>query len=204
MPAHSPSFTKHPALFGMTELSTMRVNNCTTLESEVLQNGGAFACGLRWRYTCRDGRFCRSRTPTCRRTAERRPRLAILQRRLPGGLCLLRMRLSDMKPRADSVHRRNATGRKIIGEQLRGLHLQRIAIRPAAGQPGTGRHGQHRNQHLPAPNRASPSSWRRSARPPPAAPAGPPTRSPQPGHAHTTPPSRPQPPRPPLRQPTTG
>jgi hypothetical protein len=28
------------------------------------------------------------------------------------------MRLSDMKPRADSAHRRNATGRKIIGEQL--------------------------------------------------------------------------------------
>jgi hypothetical protein len=36
------------------------------------------------------------------------------------------MRLSDIKPRADSAHRRNATGRKAIGEQLRGLHLQRI------------------------------------------------------------------------------
>ena len=40
------------------------------------------------------------------------------------------MRLSDMKPRADSAHRRNATGRKVIGEQLRGLHLQRIGVRP--------------------------------------------------------------------------
>jgi hypothetical protein len=38
------------------------------------------------------------------------------------------MRLSDMKPRADSAHRRNATGRQVIGEQLRGLHLRRIGV----------------------------------------------------------------------------
>jgi hypothetical protein len=38
------------------------------------------------------------------------------------------MRLSDMKLRADSAHRRNATGRKVIGEQLRGLHLRRIGV----------------------------------------------------------------------------
>lgn len=45
-----------------------------------------------------------------------------------------------MKPHADSAHRRNATGRKIIGEQLRGLHPQRIGITRAARQPGYGRH----------------------------------------------------------------
>jgi hypothetical protein len=47
------------------------------------------------------------------------------------------MRLSDMKPRADNVHRRNAAGRKIIGEQLRGLHLQRIGTgrRPDSPAP---------------------------------------------------------------------
>jgi hypothetical protein len=44
----------------------------------------------------------------------------------------LRTQLPDMKPGADSAHRRNATGRKIIGEQLRGLHLPRIGV---SGQP---------------------------------------------------------------------
>jgi hypothetical protein len=45
------------------------------------------------------------------------------------------MRPSDMKPRADSAHRRNATGRKVIGEQLRGLHLRQIGVR--LDQPST-------------------------------------------------------------------
>jgi hypothetical protein len=54
--------------------------------------------------------------------------------------CPLHTRLSDMKPRADNAHRRNATSRKVISEQLRGLHLQRIGGRRAAGQPGPCRH----------------------------------------------------------------
>jgi hypothetical protein len=45
-----------------------------------------------------------------------------------------------MKPRADSAHRRNPAGRKIIGEELRSLHPQRIGVRRTAGQPGSGPH----------------------------------------------------------------
>ena len=69
--------------------------------------------------------------------------------RLSGGeasqvrLCPLRTQLSDMKPRADNAHRRNATSRKVISEQLHGLHLERIGGRrpdspaPAVTPAGT-------------------------------------------------------------------
>jgi len=42
-------------------------------------------------------------------------------------------RLPNVKPRADSAHRRNAISRKLSGEHLRGLHLQRISTRYATG-----------------------------------------------------------------------
>jgi hypothetical protein len=48
------------------------------------------------------------------------------------GLCPLRTRLSDMKPRSDNAHRRHATGREIISEQVLGLHLKRIGVRQTA------------------------------------------------------------------------
>jgi hypothetical protein len=48
------------------------------------------------------------------------------------GLCPLRTRLSDMKPRSDNAHRRYATDREIISEQVLGLHLKRIGVRQTA------------------------------------------------------------------------
>jgi hypothetical protein len=37
-----------------------------------------------------------------------------------------------MKPRSDNAHRRHATGREIISEQVLGLHLKRIGVRQTA------------------------------------------------------------------------
>ena len=39
--------------------------------------------------------------------------------------------LPNVKPRADSAHRRNVISRKLSGEHLRGLHLQQISTRYA-------------------------------------------------------------------------
>ena len=42
-------------------------------------------------------------------------------------------RLPNVKPRADSAHRRNAISRKLNSEHLRGLRLQQISTRYATG-----------------------------------------------------------------------
>jgi hypothetical protein len=49
-------------------------------------------------------------------------------------------RLPNVKPRADSAHRRNAISRKLAGEGLRGLHLQQISTRYAAGYSSSAGH----------------------------------------------------------------